>query len=461
MDLIIKNGTVVTEKDVFKADVGILSGKIVSIADKIENGGQVIDAKGKYVMPAGVEVHTHIRAPLFNMVTVDDWYDASIGAAFGGTATVIDYIMQDPAWSLRQTIEEYAAKAKGKSIVDYSFSPIISQWKEETFEEIPGLIEDGTTNMFKAFLYYQWRVNDYDLAHLLDLVSSRGGIVGFHCENAGTIDYLVNKALSEGKVEARWHGETRPVSSELEAVSRVIYIAGEMGAPAYIVHISAGPVMDQLAEAKARGVKVYGEGMPHYLCLDDSMYEKPGHEPMKAVITPPIRPKEHQEPLWQGLRSNLLSVIGSDHCAFPFKDKIRLYNEFGQSFAKIPHGAPGIETRMPIVFSEGVQKGRISLQKFVEVMCSNPARIAGVYPRKGSMHIGSDADITIFDPEKEKVMKAEDLHGKTDFTPFEGFLVKGWPVMTMRRGEILVQDDKVIAEPGSGQQLKRDKFMPF
>ena len=354
MELVIKNGTVVTESDVMKADVGIDGGKIVAVAESLNGGGKVIDAMGKYVMPAGVEIHTHIRAPLFNMITVDDWYDASIGAAFGGTATVVDYVMQDPAWTLRQTIEEYRAKAVDKSIVDYSFSPIISQWKEETFEEIPGLIEDGITNMFKAFLYYEWRVNDYDLAHLFDLIGKNGGIVGLHCENAGTIDYLVAKALSEGKIEANWHGDTRPVSTEVESVDRVILAAGEMDCPAFVVHISAGPVMEQLAQAKARGVKVYGEAMPHYLCLDDSMYRREGYEPMKAVITPPLRPKEHQEVLWQGLRSGMMSTVGSDHCAFPFKDKIRLYEQFGKSFDKIPHGAPGIETRMPIKKVTGV-----------------------------------------------------------------------------------------------------------
>ena len=461
MDLVIKNGIVVTESDTMRADLGIRDGRIVEIAETIANGDKVIDTRDKYVMPAGVEVHTHIQAPLFNMITVDDWYDSSVGAAFGGTATVVDYIMQAADLNLRQTIETYRNKASGKSIVDYSFSPIISKWSQETFDEIPGLIEDGITSTFKAFLYYDWRVNDYDLARILDVVSRNGGLVGFHCENAGTILYLTDKALSEGKIEPKWHGPTRPVSSEVEAVSRVIHIAGELGAPAFIVHISAGPVVDELMRAKARGVKVYGEGMPHYLCLDDSDYLKPGYEPMKVVITPPLRPKDHQDVLWEGIRAGAITVIGSDHCAFPLKDKIRLYEEFGKKFNKIPHGAPGIETRLPIIFSEGVQKGRISINKFVEVMSSNPARIAGMYPQKGTLAIGSDADITIIDPKLEKKISVNMLHGKTDFTPFEGLMVKGWPVATLCRGQVLVQNDEIVAKPGFGQFLKRGKFVQY
>jgi dihydropyrimidinase len=219
--------------------------------------------------------------------------------------------------------------------------------------------------------------------------------------------------------------------------------------------------MGQLAEAKTRGVKIWGEAMPHYLCLDESMYRREGYEPMKAVITPPLRPKDHQEVLWQGLRSGMMSTVGSDHCAFPFKDKIRLYEQFGKSFDKIPHGAPGIETRMPIIFSEGVLKGRLSLTKYVEITASNPARIAGIYPQKGTLAVGSDADVVIMDPEKEKTLSADILHGKTDFTPFEGFVVKGWPAMTMSRGKVLIEGDEVVAAPGSGQLLKRDKFVPF
>ena len=460
MDLVIKNGTVVTESASIRADVGIRGGKIVAIAEKMERGGNSIDAAGKYVFPAGVEIHTHIDAVLFGMRTVDDWYVSSVGAAFGGTTTIVDYIMQGQNQALRETINEYSERARGKSIVDYSFSPIINQFTEETYREIPVLINDGITT-FKTFLYYNWKVSDYDLARVLDTVGKHGGIVGIHCETAGTIDYLINRAISEGNTGPRWHATTRPVSTEVESSSRALSVAGEIGAPLFIVHISAGPVVEELAKAKARGVMAYGETMPHYLCLDNNEYLKPGYEPMKCVITPPIRSKDHQDALWAGLRSGVISTVGCDHCAFPFKDKIRLFESQGHTFNKIPHGAPGIETRIPLLFSEGVQKGKISLMKFAEVTAANPAKLTGLYPRKGTIAVGSDADITIIDPEKEVTITQATLHGKTDYTPFEGFKVKGYPVTTLCRGTVLVENGKLLAQSGHGEFLKREKFIPF
>ena len=460
MDLVIKNGTVVTANEIMRADVGIREGKIVAITEKIESGKKSIDAAGKYVFPAGVEIHTHIDAVLFGMRTVDDWYVSSVGAAFGGTATIVDYIMQGQNQTLRGTVNEYSERAQGKSIVDYCFSPIINQFTEETYREIPVLINEGITT-FKTFLYYNWKVSDYDLARVLDTVGKHGGILGIHCETAGTIDYLINRAISEGNTGPKWHATTRPVSTEVESSSRALSVAGELGVPLFIVHISAGPVVEALARAKAQGVMAYGETMPHYLCLDNSEYFKPGYEPMKCVITPPIRSKEHQEALWAGLRSGVLSTVGCDHCAFPYKDKIRLFESQGSVFNKIPHGAPGIETRIPLLFSEGVQKGKISLTKFAEVTAANPAKITGLYPRKGTIAVGSDADITIIDPEKEVILSQAMLHGKTDYTPFEGFKVKGYPVTTLCRGTILVQNGEVLTKPGHGEFLKRDKFKPF
>jgi dihydropyrimidinase len=460
MDLVIKHGTVVTASEIMRADVGIKEGKIVALADKIDNGTRSIDASGKYVFPAGVEIHTHLDGILHGMRTVDDWYVSSIGAAFGGTATVVDFPMQGQQQTLRETIEEFQGRAQGKSIVDFAFTPIISKYTEETYAEIPELIASGNTT-FKVFMYYDWKISDYDLAKILDVVGSHGGIVSIHCENAGTIDYLVDKAMSEGKTGPEWHAPTRPVSTEVEASSRVIYLAGELGAPVLIVHISAGPVVEEVAKAKARGTLVYGETMPHFLCLDDSLYDREGYEGMKSVITPPLRPKEHQKTLWDGLRSGILSTVGSDHCAFPYKDKIRLYETRGKKIPMIPHGAPGIETRVPLLFSEGVSKGRISLTRFVEITATNPSKLVGLYPRKGTLAVGSDADIMIVDPQKEFTIRQTTLHSKTDYTPYEGWKVQGYPITTISRGTVLVQDGEVIAKPGHGEFLKREKFTPF
>ncbi|MBD3305010.1 dihydropyrimidinase [candidate division KSB3 bacterium] len=460
MDLIIRNGTVVTASEIMRADVGVNDGKIVAIADTLDDGATSIDAAGKYVFPAGVETHTHIDGVLHGMRTVDDWYYASMGAACGGTGTIVDFPMQGQTQTVQETVDEFKGRAEGKSILDFAFTPILSQHTEATYAEIPGLIDAGIPS-FKVFMYYDWQISDYNLAKMLDTVGSHGGILAIHCENAGTIDYLGDKAISQGKVGPEWHAPNRPVSTEVEAASRVMYVAGEIGAPVLIVHISAAPVVEEIAKAKARGVLVYGETMPHFLCLDDSRYDQEGYEGMKAVITPPLRPKEHQQALWNGLKFGLLSTVGSDHCAFPYKDKIRLYETRGKIFPMVPHGAPGIETRIPLLFSEGVSKGRISLTRFAEVIATNPAKLFGLYPQKGTLAVGSDADILIIDPDKEVTIRQSMLHGKTDYTPYEDWPVKGYPVTTISRGTVVVQDGEVVVEPGHGKFLKRQKFQPF
>jgi dihydropyrimidinase len=460
MSMIIKNGVVATSNAAFKADVLVEDGKVVQIAEHITGKGEVIDATGKFVCPGGVEIHTHLDGILHGMRTVDDWYCASLGAAFGGTTTVVDFPMQGQKQTLRDTIQEYRERAQGKSIVDYAFTPIISQYNDETYREIPELIEDGMPT-FKVFMYYDWKISDYDLAHVLDVTGHNGGLVSIHCENAGVIDYLGAKAIQEGKTGVEWHAPTRPVSTEVEATSRVMHIAGELGVPVLVVHMSAGPAVQEVAAARARGVKAYGEAMPHFLLLDESEYQRPGYEGMKYVITPPLRNKAHQEVLWANLRSGTLVTVGSDHCAFPYKDKIRLFETRGSVFPKIPHGAPGIETRVPLLFSEGVNKGRISLTKFVEVVSTNPAKLVGLYPRKGTLQIGSDADIMIIDPLKEVTLTRDMLHGNTDYTPFEGWKLKGYPVLSMSRGEILTRDGEFVSRPGVGEFLVREKFKPF
>ncbi len=460
MALLIKNGTLVTNGAVFKADLLIEDGKIVQIAENISANGEVIDARGKYVCPGGVEIHTHLDGILHGMRTVDDWYYASLGAAFGGTTTIVDFPMQGVQQTLGETIEEFHLRAKDKSIVDYAFTPIISQYKEETFQEIPELIEAGNPT-FKVFMYYDWKVSDYNLARVLDVTGSNGGMISIHCENAGTIDYLGDKAIREGKTGVEWHAPTRPVSTEVEATYRVMQVAGELGVPVLVVHMSAAGAVEEVAKARARGVKAYGEAMPHFLLLDDSEYNRPGYEGMKYVITPPLRPKVHQEALWANLRNNTLVTVGSDHCAFPYKDKIRLFETRGSVFQKIPHGAPGIETRVPLIYSEGVSKGRISLTRFVDVVATNPAKLVGLYPKKGVLALGSDADIMIIDPQKEVTISQTMLHGKTDYTPFEGWKLKGYPVTSISRGNILVHEGEVVAKPGSGEFLKRKRFEVF
>lgn len=460
MALVIKNGTLVTGGEIFKADILLKDGKIAAISQDIDAEGEIIDAAGHYVCPGGVEIHTHIDGILHGMRTVDDWFYASLGAACGGTTTVVDFPMQGQDQTLRETIEEYTDRAKDKSIVDFAFTPIISRYIEETYREIPELIQDGMPT-FKVFMYYDWKVNDYDLARVLDVIGNNGGLTSIHCENAGMIDYLIDREIKAGNTGPEWHAPTRPVESEVDATARVMATARHLEVPVLVVHMSCAGAVEEMAKARATGVKAYGEAMPHFLLLDETEYDKPGYESMKVVITPPLRPKFHQDTLWSSLRTGALETLGSDHCAFPFKDKIRLYETRGSTFNMIPHGAPGIETRVPLLFSEGVSKGRISINRFVELVATNPARLAGLYPRKGTLAIGSDADIMIIDPEKDVEISQKMLHGKTDYTPFEGWKLKGYPITTISRGNVLVRDGEFVSEPGVGKFLKRDKFSPF
>ena len=460
LDLVIRNGLVVTSSTVSKADIGIRGEKIALIADKIDSVGRLIDATGMYVFPGGVEIHTHIDGILHGMRTVDDWFYASLGAAYGGTTTVVDFPMQGENQSLSGTINEFRERAFNKSIIDYSFTPIISRFTDDTYREIPSLIDQGITS-FKIFMYYGWKVDDFNLARSLDVIGRNGGIASIHCENAGTIDYLISKSLLEGRTGVEWHAPTRPASTEVEATSRVLHLAKELHVPVLIVHMSAGPAVVELAKARAEGVLAYGETMPHFLCLDESEYQKPGYEPMKVVITPPLRSKENQSALWDGLQSGVISTIGSDHCAFPFKDKIRLYETRGSVFPMIPHGAPGIETQLPVIFSEGVCKNRISLSKFVEVISTNPARLTGMYPQKGTIAVGSDADLVMVDPRKEIIVSNKNLHGRTDYTPFEGWSLLGSVETTISRGKVIIDNGEFFGESGCGKFIRRNEFKPF
>jgi dihydropyrimidinase len=452
---------VVTASEMMAADVGITGGKVAALGAALDaTGAETIDATGQYVMPGGVEIHTHIDGILHGMRTVDDWFYASLGAAAGGTTTVVDFPMQAAGQTLPQVIDEYCERASGKAVVDYAFTPIVSQFTDQTWADIPRLIAAGMPT-FKFFMYYDWKVDDFALARALDVVGSNGGLVSIHCETAGVIDYLIKRALAEGQTGVEWHAPTRPVSTEVDATARVMQVAGELGVPVLVVHMSAAPAVAELAKARARGVQAYGEAMPHFLLLDETRYAAPGYEAMKVVITPPLRAKEHQAALWAALRAGVLATVGSDHCAFPYQDKVRLFETRGAVFPMIPHGAPGIETRLPLLFSEGVSAGRLSLTRFVEVIAANPARLAGLYPRKGSLAVGADADVVLVDPQRRVTLSQRHLHGRTDYTPFEGWQLTGYPTLTLSRGKVVVRDGAFVGQAGHGQFLKRDAFKPF
>lgn len=457
-DLMIKNGTVVTACDTYKADIGVKDGLIVEISSVIEGESKkVIDAEGKYVCPGAIDIHSHIDSMLHGTRTKDDWYDATVSAAFGGVTSVVDYCMQNPGQPIRQILDEWYERAQDKAIIDYSFSPVIADRNEEIYKEIPQIINDGFTNL-KVFMTYNWRVDDYELLKILDTTAQNGGLLMVHAENDLAIDYLADKLLTEGRTAPKYHVVSRPPIAEEEATGRVINLAKMIDAPVFIVHMSCKGAVNQLVKAKASGQKVYGETCPHFLLLDKSKYDLPGFEPAKWVITPPLRETGDQEALWHALELGAISTVGSDHCAFPIEDKERIG---GEKFTKIPHGTPGIETRVPLVFSEGVTKKRITVNKFVEIVSTNPAKVAGIYPRKGTLAINYDADIMIIDPDKKVKITNNILHSKTGFTPYEGWEVQGYPVYTISKGKIVVANDELFAVKGQGSLIKRDVFKPF
>lgn len=457
-DLVIKNGTIVSSSEIYQADIGVKDGIIVEISSNIEGEAKkVIDALGKYVCPGAIDIHSHIDSLLHGTRTKDDWYDATVSAAFGGVTCVVDYCMQNPGQPLRQILDEWYGRACDKAIIDYSFSPVIAEKNEQTYKEIGKVIEEGFINL-KVFMTYNWRVQDYELLKIMDITAENGGLLMVHAENDLAIDYLAEKLLKEGKTSPKYHVVSRPPEAEEEATGRVISLAGMINAPVFIVHMSCEGAVNRLIKARASGQAVYGETCPHFLLLDKSKYDLPGFEPAKWVITPPLREAKDQNALWHALGCGAISTVGSDHCAFPLEDKERIGKE---KFTMIPHGTPGIETRVPLLFSEGVVKRRISLNKFVEIVCTNPAKVAGLYPQKGNLAVNFDADIMIIDPQKKVVITNDILHSKTGFTPYEGWEVQGYPTYTISRGKILVENGQLLAEKGQGRLVKRKAFRPF
>lgn len=456
-DLVIKRGHVVTASDDYMGDIGIKEGKVATIADEIKTGKEVIDAKGKYVFPGAVDIHTHLDASLHGSHTLDDWYQGTYTAAFGGVTCIVDYPSQEKGKGLRDVIEKTNNNAKSKAVIDYSFSPIIIERTKKVYEELPQLIEEGFPT-YKVFMAYDFRIHDEELIELMDIISRNGGILGVHCENDWAIGYMTKKMIDEGKIAPKYHPISRPPLSEEEATGRVIRIAEMIDAPVLIVHVSAKGAVKEVANARARGVKVYAETCPHFLLLDEVLYNQPVEEAAKYVVTPPIRTEEHRKALWDGISSGIISLVSSDHCAFSIKEKLKLGRDV---FAKIPHGAPGLETRIPLLFSEGVYKKRITANKFVEIVSTNPAKIAGLYPRKGTISPGSDADFMILDDSEEKRISIDTLKGVCDFTPFDGYQVHGWPKTVISKGKVVIMDGELVAEPGTGLLVKRNKFRAF
>ena len=457
--MLIKNGLIATASDLFTGDIYIKDGIIKEIGTNLNiEDEEIIDAEGNYVIPGGIDVHTHFHLDVGIAVSSDDFRTGTIAAACGGTTSIIDHIGQGPkGQTLYDPINHYHELADGKAVIDYGFHGVIPYGVgDNTLEEMGKLIDDGIES-FKIYMTYGQMVDDDDSIKILKLAKDKGGIIAVHPENNDTINYLKKYYSTNGMTSAVYHPKSRPEECEGEAINRILNIAHLVGdAPIYIVHLSSKLGMDYIKMARDRGQKnIYVETCPQYLVLDDKKYELPNNEGLKYIMSPPLRDKVNQEPLWRAVREGDIQVIATDHCPFLFeKEKLLMGKD---DFTKCPNGAPGVETRMPVIFSEGVMKGRISINKFVEVTSTNPAKIYGMYPQKGTIAVGSDADIVIIDKNKEVTITKSMLHENVDYTPYEGIKVKGYPVLTIVRGKVAVRNNKFIGEEGYGKFINRYK----
>jgi dihydropyrimidinase len=454
VSILIKNGTVVTAADQYKGDV-LVEGERVSVigSSLTMQADRVIDATGKYLLPGGIDVHTHLDMPFGGSTSADDFDSGTIAAAFGGTTTVVDFAIQYKGQTLHHAWETWLKKAEGKAAIDYGFHMIVTELNDQVEQEMDALVRQGVTS-FKLFMAYPgvFMLDDASIFRALMRTGDNGGTICMHAENGGVIDVLVKKALAEGKTAPKYHALTRPARAEAEATHRAIALSEIAGVPIYIVHLSAAEALDMVTEARDRGLPAFAETCPQYLFLSYDNYEEPGFEGAKYVMSPPLRARETQKHLWRGLAFNDLQVISTDHCPFCMKEQ----KELGEGdFSKIPNGAPGIETRMSLVYDGGVRQGRISLNRFVELTSTSPAKIFGLFPRKGTIAPGSDADIVIFDPQKKQRLSVKTLHMKVDYNPYEGREVTGVTDTVLSRGRVIIDAGKFTGKAGAGSFLKR------
>src|SRR5271170_5204007 len=454
-DTIIVNGRVATATDTYTSDVAINDGKISAVGQSLprENAREIIDAAGRYVFPGGIDVHTHLDMPFGGTTSADDFETGTRAAAFGGTTTLIDFAIQYKGQTLRTAFDTWMQKASGKAVCDYAFHCIITELADAQLDEMNALVREGVTS-FKLFMAYPgvFMLDDASIFKALRATAKNGGLVCMHAENGGAIDVIVQQALAEGKKAPKYHALTRPTTGEAEAVSRAIARAEMAGAPVYIVHLSCNDALEKVREARDRGLPVYAETCPQYLYLSLENMDVPGFEGAKYVFTPPLREKWHQEKLWQGLAKDTLQVVSTDHCPFCFKEQKELGRD---DFTKIPNGGPGIENRMSLIYSGGVGGNRFSVNRFVQLVSTAPAKLFGLYPRKGTIAIGSDADIVVFDPNQEQVISASTHHMRVDYSMFEGIQVKGVPKTVLSRGTTIIENGKFLGRPGAGQFLRR------
>jgi dihydropyrimidinase len=460
MKTLINNGHIVTAVDSYIADI-LIDGETVAMIGKdlssvVGSVDKTIDATGKLVIPGGVDPHTHMDLPFGGTSSSDDFETGTRAAAFGGTTTIIDFAVQYKGQALNEALDAWFAKAEGKATTDYGFHLIVTDLPDERLTELKAMIDQGVTS-FKLFMAYPgvFLVDDGVIFKAMTAAGESGGLICMHAENGVVIDVLVKRALAEGKTAPKYHALTRPTKAEAEGVHRAIAIAEMANSPVYIVHLSCYDALREVQAARDLGLPAFAETCPQYLLLDYGLYEKPDFEGAKYVMTPPLRDKENQELLWRGLRGDDLQVISTDHCPFCFKEQ----KELGRGdFSKIPNGGPGVENRMSLIYHHGVTQGRISLNRFVELTSTAAAKIFGLFPKKGTIAVGSDADIVIFDPNREQTIGAATHHMRVDYSAYEGWRLRGVTETVLSRGRVIVENNEFKGKAGAGRFIKRGTF---
>ena len=456
-DLIIRGSRVVTGSDVITCDIGISDGRITALGSDLGVADDTIDATGLIALPGGIDSHVHIAQPSgAGIEMADDFASATRSAACGGNTTVLPFCLPEDGATLRQAVNEYHAKADGQCHVDVSFHLIIKDTDPQALgQDLPALFKAGYTS-FKVFMTYEGlALSDREILDVMDVAKTHSAMVMVHAENEDAIEFLRDKAEATGNIGPVHHARTRPVPVEREATHRAISLAEIAGVPLTVVHVSNGAALDEITRARRRGAKVFAETCPQYITLTADDLDRAGFEGAKYVCSPPPRDTAEQAAIWAGLEQGDFDLFSSDHCPFRFADPAGKDAPGARAtFRNIPNGIPGVETRLPILFSEGVMKGRISLPRFAAITATNHARLYGLAPRKGSIAVGADADITLWDTTITKPIRQADLHHGSDYTPWEGFSVTGWPVRTLLRGRTVAQDGEIVGN-ASGNYLTR------
>jgi dihydropyrimidinase len=460
---LVKNGTVITASDRYQADIYIDKGVVTLIGQGLNLPAEtVIDASGMLVMPGGIDVHTHLDMPFGGTTSADDFETGTVAAAHGGTTTLVDFAIQSFGEGLYPAFEGWMKRAEGKATIDYAFHMIVRELTDQVSGEMDKMVRHEGITSFKLFMAYPgvFMVDDATIFRALLKTRENGGLICMHAENGGVIDTLVKEALRQGHTAPKYHALTRPTRAEGEATGRAIALAEMAGVPIYIVHLSCSDALEKVKQARDMGLPAYAETCPQYLFLSYEDYERPGFEGAGYVMSPPLREKWNQEALWKGLAKNDLQVVSTDHCPFCMNEPPQ--KQVGRDdFSKIPNGAPGIETRLMLVWDGGVRTGKIDMHRFVEIVSTNPAKMFGLWPKKGTVAVGSDGDLVLFDPEKETTLSAKTHHMKVDYNPYEGRKVKGGPAMVLSRGEVIVDHGQFKGRKGRGQFVKRQPGRPL